>query len=151
MLTWKWLQILAGLSASVNALAAATTTVFMLDTSTKVTAVVSENRIFYHTEGKIKSSGSISIDTEKAVHLEVKDYNFDGINDMAIWYVDEGMGVYNIYRIFVYSKKKKTFLEQHPACGDEFINLRLNKQRRYLQSTYFDGSVPKICLTRIPK
>ncbi len=32
-------------------------------------------------------------------HITFKDYNRDGYKDFSIWYLDKGMGTYQIYRL----------------------------------------------------
>lgn len=34
--------------------------------------------------------------------MQVDDFNFDGVKDFAVSQVDDGMGTYDYYRIFVY-------------------------------------------------
>jgi hypothetical protein len=95
--------------------------------------------------------GEIDIDTENQIHVVVDNYSFDKRKGFSIWSIDEGMGVYTIHRIFLYSDIRATFVEAHPACGDQFINLKVDKKRRRLTSTYYEGNVPKLCITRLPK
>lgn len=90
----------------------------------------------------------ISFQTEKVMHLEVGDYNFDGFQDFSVWYVDDGMGTYSIHRVFVYDPKKSSFKELTPACSDEFLNLRVNKEKKTLRSMYYKVNVPTLCVTK---
>lgn len=43
-----------------------------------------------------KTSGQdirkIAIDTERRIHVDIDDYNFDGHGDFSIWHMDDGMG-----------------------------------------------------------
>lgn len=98
-----------------------------------------------------KHHGSIEIATEKPIHIDVDDYSFDNRKGFAIWSVDEGMGTYTIYRVFLYSIRLATFVEASPACGDEFINLKVDKERERLISTYYEDNIPKRCITRLPR
>lgn len=95
--------------------------------------------------------GNIDIDTENPIHLVVDNYGFDDRKGFSIWSIDEGMGIYTIHRIFLYSETLATFVEVHPACGDQFINLEVDKKRRRFISTYYEDNVPKSCITRLPK
>lgn len=91
----------------------------------------------------------IEFDTEKTLNIEISDYNFDGNLDFSIWHMDEGMGTYLIYRVFIFNPKNKKFTEASPSCGEEFINLNSNRKTKTLSSTYFKGNTPKICHTKL--
>ncbi|NUA28134.1 hypothetical protein [Cupriavidus basilensis] len=95
--------------------------------------------------------GEIGVDTENPIHVAVDDYSFDGRKGFSIWSVDEGMGVYTIHRVFLYSIDQSTFVEAHPACGHQFINLKVDKLRRWLTSTYYEDNIPRLCMTRLPE
>lgn len=90
----------------------------------------------------------ISFQTEKIMHVEVGDYNFDGFQDFSVWYIDDGMGTYSIHRIFVYAPKDSSFKELKPACDDEFLNLKMIKEKKVLRSMYYKGNVPTLCITK---
>ncbi|CAM2164217.1 conserved exported hypothetical protein [Paraburkholderia sacchari] len=93
----------------------------------------------------------VVIDTEKNVHIDVDDYDFSGRLGFAVWHVDDGMGTYSVYRVFTFSPSTKKFVERVPApqCGDEFVNLRIDKKRHRLLSAFWDGNIPKVCITRL--
>ncbi|MFM0663577.1 XAC2610-related protein [Paraburkholderia sediminicola] len=113
---------------------------------------VGEKMILYKIYGvDLKRHGEIVVDSERRININVDDFNFDGKNDFSVWYIDDGMGVYTVHRIFMYSKKRQAFVEYFPACGDEFIDLRVDRKRRRLISTYFEDNVSKSCVTRLPK
>ncbi|ECC1695556.1 hypothetical protein DPB93_17910 [Salmonella enterica subsp. salamae] len=95
----------------------------------------------------LKRKGSFSVDTENIIRVTHDDYNFDGKEDFAIWYTDDGMGTYDIYRVFIYVEKVDDFKEIKPACGDDFMNLTLNKKRRELISMYYADNEPQRCIT----
>jgi hypothetical protein len=97
-------------------------------------------------EGVVKKS--IDVDTESKLHLSVGDYRFDGTKGFAVSYLDEGMGVYEVYRIFSYSRKLRVFEELSPSCGDEFLDLKVDSKKKTLTSTYFSENEPKICVTK---
>ncbi|XEQ04100.1 hypothetical protein LPA67_20035 [Salmonella enterica subsp. enterica] len=46
--------------------------------------------------------GYYDVDTENNIHVKYGDYNFDGKEDFVIWYTDDGMGIYDIYRVFLF-------------------------------------------------
>jgi hypothetical protein len=82
-------------------------------------------------------SRAVVFDTEKKLYAATADYNFDGDPDFAIRYIDGGMGTYALYRIFTFSKSRGDFVELVPACGDEFINVRLSPQNKLLYNSYY--------------
>lgn len=94
---------------------------------------------------------SVQLDIETRPHLELNDFNFDGLQDFSVWYLDEGMGKYTIHRVFIYDLRSNDFIEAAPRCGDEFINLRVDKIRRELISTYYMNTQPVSCSTRLQK
>lgn len=96
-------------------------------------------------------SRTITFEAESELRVQIDDFNFDGVKDFAIWQVDDGMGTYNIHRIFVYQPKTGTFQELQPDCGDGFVNLRVDGKRKALISTYWEMNVPKQCTTRFAK
>ncbi|UQQ17918.1 hypothetical protein MYA98_05450 [Salmonella sp. WGH-01] len=49
--------------------------------------------------------GYYDVDTENNIHVKYGDYNFDGKEDFVIWYTDDGMGIYDIYRFFSILRK----------------------------------------------
>lgn len=93
---------------------------------------------------------SIPTQTEKTVHLEVGDYDFSGLDGFAFWSIDEGQGVYKVYRVFTFSWERNDFVERRPSCGDEFLNLKVDSLHGQLVSAFFDDNVPKSCITRLP-
>jgi hypothetical protein len=105
-------------------------------------------KIYYRGGG---SQGGMDVDTENTIHVDVNDYDFSGRLGFAVWHLDDGMGTYSIYRIFTFSPSTNKFIERSPAsqCGDEFINLKIDKKRRRLFSTFWDQNVPKTCITRL--
>ncbi len=94
---------------------------------------------------------SVRLDIETQPHLELNDFNFDGLQDFAVWYLDEGMGKYTVHRVFIYDTKSNDFVEAVPHCGDEFLNLRIDKIKHKLISTYYINTKPKSCSTRLLK
>lgn len=58
---------------------------------------------------------------------------------------------YTIHRIFIYRPKTADFEEVQPDCGDGFVNLRVDKKRKVLLSTYWGMDGPQSCVTRFHK
>ncbi|ETD38279.1 XAC2610-related protein [Pseudomonas chlororaphis] len=79
------------------------------------------------------------------------DFNFDCMKDFAVWQIDDGMGTYDIHRIFVFQPQTSFFKELQPNCGDGFVNLRIEKKRKALISTYWTMNVAKQCVARFPQ
>jgi hypothetical protein len=98
----------------------------------------------------LREQGGVSLDTEKTPHIAVDSYDFSGRLGFSVWYVDDGMGTYTISRVFTFSPLTNKFVERFPSYGDEFNNLRVDKNRRRLISTYYDQNVPRLCTTRLP-
>lgn len=96
-----------------------------------ITLITQNSTIKIKNETNLKNSRTIDFDTERQLHIDVEDYNFDGLPDFAIWYLDDGMGSYSIHRVFIYSSKSNDFHETFPRCGDEFINLKKLKKNNH--------------------
>ncbi|MBH3405872.1 hypothetical protein I5P86_12500 [Pseudomonas glycinae] len=96
-------------------------------------------------------SRTIDFQAENELHVQFDDFNFDGAKDFAIWQLDDGMGTYHYYRVFIYQAKTSTFEELQPDCSDGFVNLRVDKKRKALLSTYWEMNIPKQCVTRFAK
>lgn len=116
---------------------------------------VKGHRFFLKEEGStaiVKEVGKlekvIEFYAENKINIEINDYNFDGVKDFAVWHMDDGMGVYKVYRVFVFNVKAEAFLEIFPDCGDEFLNLKINSVSHSLLSTYFNEGEPKVCVSR---
>lgn len=91
----------------------------------------------------------LPLEIETQPRVEVNDFNFDGCKDFSVWYLDEGMGKYAIHRVFIYQRQTQTFIQAAPRCGEEFLNLRINKARRSLNSTYYSNNRAMTCTTRL--
>lgn len=114
----------------------------VLEGSTLNVAVKSET----HNESR-----TIDFEAENDLHMQFDDFNFDDAQDFAIWQLDDGMGTYDYYRVFVYQPKTGAFKELQPDCGDGFVNLRVDKKRKVLLSTYWGMNGPDQCITRFTK
>lgn len=100
-----------------------------------VDVTVSKSSIDYAvTTSGTETKKSVRLDIEVKPHLELSDFNFDGLQDFPVWYLDEGMGKYTIHRVFIYESKSGDFIEAAPRCGDEFLNLKVNEIKRELIS-----------------
>ena len=93
-------------------------------------------------------SQTIDFQAEKPLHMQIDDFNFDGLKDFSVWQIDDGMGTYSYFRVFIYQSKTNRFKEAQPNCGDGFINLRVDKKRKALLSTYWGMNRPEQCITR---
>ncbi|QRR15828.1 hypothetical protein GJG85_20740 [Burkholderia sp. MS389] len=93
--------------------------------------------------------GMVSFDTEKPLSIEVDSYDFSGRPGFRVSYMDDGKGVYSVDRIFTFFSSSYEFVERFPSCGDGFFNLVVDKNRRYLVSTYWSRNSPKKCFTRL--
>ena len=134
-----------------NSWALATTLEFSPDPKIRVFLSINGNTLSYRIVGQHVVVDQIVFETEKKIHLEIEDYNFSGKKNISVWYIDDGMGTTTVHRVFLYSIKKKNFVEYFPVCGDQFINLRVDKKTKTLRSTYFADNIPKLCSTRLPR
>lgn len=101
--------------------------------------------------GSHAETKTIDFEAVNQLHVQVDDFNFDGKKDFAVWQVDDGMGTYTVSRVFVYQPESGSFKELHPDCGDGFVNLRIERARKTLVSTYWEMNVPKGCVTKFPQ
>lgn len=95
--------------------------------------------------GLIATTDKIFVETERPLALAIEDYNFDGRKDFSISHIDDGMGSYTVYQIYLYIPSKRTFAPMEPKCGDQFINIRVSKKHRKLTNSYFSDNVLKTC------
>ncbi|CAI8787289.1 XAC2610-related protein [Pseudomonas sp. IT-P260] len=114
----------------------------VLEGSTLNVAVKSET----HNESR-----TVDFEAVNELHMQFDDFNFDGAQDFAIWQLDDGMGTYHYYRVFIFQVKTGTFEELQPDCGDGFVNLRVDKKRKALLSTCWEMNIPKQCVIRFTK
>jgi hypothetical protein len=96
-------------------------------------------------EGNHVTTEKIEVETEKRLALAVDDYNFDGYPDFSISHLDDGMGTYTVYQVYVYSPKTRRFKLLAPGCGDEFLNLVVSSKDRLLTNSYFADNQVKTC------
>lgn len=120
--------------------------VFYPEDSVQVRIVPKQTSVAYFVySNSAEIRKDISFDTEKALKIEIDDYNFDGYKDIAVSHIDDGMGSFAVYRVFLYSADSKDFEETMPSCGDQFLNLQIDKKRKVLVSTYYEENVPVLC------
>ena len=91
---------------------------------------------------------TIAVETEKKLRVRIEDYNFDGHKDFSISHTDDGMGTYEVSQVYVYSPRERKFVPLAPRCGDEFINLALNKSRKTLTNSYMVDNKYRTCQAR---
>lgn len=121
---------------------------FFPENNVKVKVTTSDSKANYEIDSGSKIiSKEIPVETEKAIKINIEDYNFDGHKDIAISHIDDGMGNFTAYRIFLYSTKSQDFEEIIPDCGDQFLNLKVDSKRKLLISTYYKENLPAICET----
>jgi hypothetical protein len=130
----------------------AETTTFSPTKGVEATLVLEGSTLNIAVKGETNNeSRTIDFQAENELHVQFDDFNFDGAKDFAIWQLDDGMGTYYYYRVFIYQAKTGTFQELQPDCGDGFVNLRVDKKRKALLSTYWEMNIPKQCVTRFAK
>ncbi|PNA08082.1 MULTISPECIES: XAC2610-related protein [unclassified Pseudomonas] len=130
----------------------AETTTFSPTKDVEATLVLEGSTLNIAIRGETNNeSRTIDFQAENELHVQVDDFNFDGVKDFAIWQLDDGMGTYDYYRVFIYQVKTGTFEELQPDCGDGFVNLRVDKKRKALLSTYWEMNIAKQCVTRFAK
>lgn len=87
-------------------------------------------------------SGNIRVEALRDIRIGIDDYNFDGVKDFSINYFDDGWGVYEISRIFVFLPSIEKFNEVFPngeGCPGEFISMRVDKKAQAIISSNYDG------------
>lgn len=92
--------------------------------------------------GKTTRSESIQVETLHNIRIDVNDYNFDGMKDFSINYLDDGWGTYEITRIFLFSSVTAKFNEVFPNgkdCAGEFISMKIDHKARAILSSNYDG------------
>lgn len=100
------------------------------------------------TAGESVKHERVTVETEKPLKVAIDDYNFDSYKDFSFSHTDDGMGVFDVTTIYVYSEKDGRFVLMAPDCGDEFINLRIVKEKRMLINSYVEDNRYKTCRMR---
>lgn len=112
--------------------------------SAQIAASSTKLLVFVATSGG-SSRSEFLVETGKNITINVEDYNFDGYKDFSASFLDDGMGIYTVYLVFIYLPLERKFISFSPTCGDEFINLTTLKHRRTLQYSYFNNNRMKTC------
>jgi hypothetical protein len=119
---------------------------FSPEGSVQATVTVASREVsFSSRSGELYKRSKVTIDSENPLRVEINDYNFDGFKDFSISHVADGQGTYIIYRIFVFSKKTKNFVELQPKCGDEFINIKVDRNNSTIMNSYYSDNVMTGC------
>lgn len=140
----------AMLVVSYSVLAANVSTVFTPSDGINATVEIMGSDLIWRASTQNRTEeGGVRLDTRKIPHIAVDSYDFSGRLGFSVWYMDDGMGVSTISRVFTFAPHTNRFVERFPSCGDEFYNLRVDKKRRHLVSTYYDKNSPKLCATRL--
>jgi len=130
----------------------AETTTFSPTKGIEATLVIEGSTLNVAVKGETHNeTRTIDFQAENELHAQIDDFNFDGAKDFAVWQLDDGMGTYDYYRVFIYQARTGTFEELQPDCGDGFVNLLVEKKRKALLSTYWEMNIPKQCVTRFAK
>jgi hypothetical protein len=110
--------------------------VFSPMTGVKATVTVHEQQVEVTVTGpRGRTTETLPFETEQPLRINVEDYNFDGHRDFSVSHLDDGKGTYDLYDIYVYSPKSGRFERLAPTCGDDFINVRLDRKHRALINT----------------
>jgi len=130
----------------------AETTTFSPTKGVEATLVLEGSTLNVAVKGETHNeSRTIDFEAVNELHVQIDDFNFDGAKDFAVWQLDDGMDTYDYYRVFIYQARTGTFEELRPDCGDGFVNLRVDKKRKALLSTYWEMNIVKQCVTRFAK
>lgn len=117
---------------------------------TTISAKASREELEYWiSANKTTQRATVHLGIESTPHIAIDDFNFDGKSDLSVWYLDEGMRVYTLHRIFLFDASSSTLKEVASSCGDDFINLRTEKDKRRLLVTVFRGGQPELCETKL--
>ncbi|MFP5392789.1 MAG: XAC2610-related protein [Gammaproteobacteria bacterium] len=95
--------------------------------------------------GKEVRTGTLAVETERELRIEVADYNFDGYRDFATRHIDDGMGTIDVYNLFIYSPTTDRFVELMPKCGDMFLAIRVNRRAKTITNTYYQHGQITTC------
>jgi len=116
--------------------AADSATTFSPAAGVKATLTVRDQQVELTVTGpRGRTTETLPFETEQPLRIKVDDYNFDGHTDFSVSHVDDGKGTYDLYDIYVYAPKTGKFERLAPACGEDFINVRLDRKRRALINT----------------
>jgi hypothetical protein len=105
---------------------------------------------------KRKNNGEFPYDKDgflTPVFMRIDDYNFDGLLDFSFVESDGRMGVNDVYRIFIYSKKDNRFTPYSYIDGNPIFNLVVDKKRKRLLVTCWSSlsPQPRQCKVNLPQ
>lgn len=118
------------------------------NTPIKIKAVNDFEKLEITTSKSNKIQVIDSIETsisDREMHFAIEDYNFDGYQDFATYHLDDGMGVYTIFQLFIYEPINSQFKQLKiprnfgPEC-DEFCDIQINKKKKTIQSSCRGGA-----------
>lgn len=146
----KILIALAILATSLSAVAVDISKTFTPSAGVKaVIEIKGSNLVWKLSRREGVKHGEVDLETENIPSIEIGSYDFSGRLGFLVSHLDDGMGTYEVDRVFTFSPSANEFVERFPSCGDGFVNLRVDKKRRRLISTYWDQNIPKLCATRL--
>lgn len=71
------------------------------------------------------------LEEDKVRRVEIRDYNFDGIDDIS-FDITSGDGLHVAYNVFIYNPKTKKFSELKEPTGGYFTNLKIDAKHKNL-------------------
>lgn len=82
---------------------------------------------------------------EKEPTMVVDDYNFDGYQDLAVHQADAGMGVYEVYSLYIYNPKTNQFnlleIPENPKANCSYLcDLKIDRKNKRLISSCRGGA-----------
>jgi hypothetical protein len=124
--------------------------VFYQKDKTKITVKLLEN--FKKLEIKTsKNSKTQVIDcleasiTDKKSTISIQDYNFDGYKDIGVWHMDDGMGTYTFWEIFIYNPVTKQLKSLKFDPMAEFLcelnDILIDKKHKTIISKCFENGI----------
>ncbi|MBS7565360.1 hypothetical protein KHS38_13190 [Mucilaginibacter sp. Bleaf8] len=102
--------------------------------------------MFTYPDGKVTTPNFISLDApDKTRSCYIKDYNFDGYDDLGFSLPDAGMGVYQTFNIWLYNPATKRFQrlqesqDTHAKCSC-LCDVTVNAKRKLLYTACRGGA-----------
>ena len=78
------------------------------------------------------------LDEDKARQVEIRDYNFDGVDDIS-FSSTSGDGLHVVYNVFIYNPLTKKFSELIEPIGAYFTNLKVDIEHKNLTTNTKSG------------
>ncbi|MGV8993687.1 MAG: XAC2610-related protein [Flavobacterium sp.] len=79
------------------------------------------------------------LDEDKVRRVQIRDYNFDGINDIS-FDVTSDDGLHVVYNVFIYNPITKKFSELREPAGGYFTNLKVDHEYKNLTTNTKSGA-----------